>query len=90
MKISVSLSPPENAKDNAKDYEDPPKDYQHQREPVEAKVTSLEVFFMIKLLFNVSVQGNVTFIVFFRLCSDTFSMISFLVSHPDLVDESSS
>ena len=34
-------------------------------------------FFMIKLLFNVFVQSNVTFIVFFRLCSDTFSMISF-------------
>ena len=34
-------------------------------------------FFMIKLLFNVSVQSNVTFIVLFRLCSDTFSMISF-------------
>ena len=45
MKISVSLSPPENAKDNAKDYEDPAKDDQHQREPVEAKVTSLEVFY---------------------------------------------
>ena len=74
MKISVSLSPPENAKDNAKDYEDPAKDDQHQREPVEAKVTSLEVFFMINLL---SVQSNVTSIVFFRLCSDTFSMISF-------------
>ena len=90
MKISVSLSPPENAKDNAKDYEDPAQDDQHQREPVEAKVTSLEVFFMISLLFNVSVQSNVTFIVFFRLCSDKFSMISFLILHPDLVDESSS
>ena len=76
MKISVSLSPPENAKDNAKDYEDPAKDDQHQREPVEAKVTSLE-FFLINLLFSVSVQSNVTFIVFFRLCSDKFSMISF-------------
>ena len=45
MKISVSLSPPENAKDNAKDYEDPAKDDQHQGEPVEAEVTSLEIFY---------------------------------------------
>ena len=35
--------PPENAKDNAKNDEDPAKDDQHKWKPVEAKITSLKI-----------------------------------------------
>ena len=38
-----SNSPPENAEDNAKNHENPPKDDQHKGEPVEAEIASLKI-----------------------------------------------